>query len=62
MFFISLKLLTFPLYSWTEEESSTQTRGIQITVDTYLMEVINVSVEEIKERILKGAPVHFVEE
>jgi len=62
-------LFTCPLYSWAEEEASEQIKDIQIIDNPYEFEdykadeykVINVSIKDIKERLLKGEPVHFVE-
>lgn len=74
IFFISLMLLTFPLYSWAEEEASTQNKDIQMIDNPYEFggnydaekadeyKIINVSVDDIKERLHKSEPVHFVEE
>lgn len=59
IFFIPLLLLTFPLHSQAEEKVSTQTKDIKILIDDG--EVINVSIEDIKERLLKGERVRFVE-
>ncbi len=71
MFLASLMLLACPLYSRAEEEASTQTRDIQIIgnphefgdfYDEYKddeYKIINVSVWDIKERLLKGEPVCF---
>ncbi len=72
IFFISLLLFTCPLYSRAEEGASAQTKDIQIIDNPYVSEnnyiknkaddykIINVSIEDIKERFLKGEPVHFV--
>ncbi len=59
IFFISLMLFACPLYSRAEKEAPTQTKDIQLLIGDD--EVIHVSFEDIKERILKGEPVHFVE-
>ncbi len=59
IFFISLMLLACPLYSKAEEEASAQTKDIQLLISDD--KVIEVSLEDIKERFLKGQPVHFVE-
>ena len=56
IFFISFLLLISTSHSQAGEESSIQ---ILITDDK---EVINVSIKEIKERILKGESVHFVKD
>jgi len=62
MFFISLLLLICPLHLQAEEEVSTQIKNIQILItDEDHKKVINVSIEDIKKRLLKGEPVHFVE-
>ncbi len=61
IFFISFLLLISPLHFLAGDESSTQTKNIQILIADD-KEVINVSIEEIKERILKGEPVHFVKD
>ena len=58
IFFTLLMFFACPLYSRAEEEASTQTKDIQIMAGND--EVINVSIEDIKERFLKGEPVHFV--
>ncbi len=63
IFFLFILLLIFPLHSQAEEESSTKTKDIQIF--TYKDDdetVINVSIEDIKERLFKGESVHFVED
>ncbi len=71
IFFISLMLLAYPLYSRAEEESFTQTKDIQIIGNPYEFgdyydeyrddeyKIINVSVCDIKERLLKGEPICF---
>lgn len=59
IFVIPFMLLIFPLHSWAEEESSTQIKDIQILNSDD--EVIKISIEDIKERLLKSEPVHFVE-
>jgi uncharacterized protein YjbI with pentapeptide repeats len=59
IFFIFLMLFACPLYSRAEEEASTQTDDIRIYEGN---EIINVSMEDIKERILKGKPVLFAED
>ncbi len=56
IFFIPFLFLISTSHSQAGEESSIQ---ILIADDK---EVINVSIEEIKERILKGEPVHFVKD
>ncbi len=61
IFFISLFFHTCPAYSNAEEEASTQVKDRQILIDD-CNKVIEVSVEDIKERLLKGASVHFLEE
>jgi hypothetical protein len=53
IFFIPLILLACSLCSWAEEEASTQIKDIQILVDND-KKAIKVSIEEIKERLLKG--------
>jgi len=74
MFFIPLLLLIYPLHSQGEEEASTQTKDIQIIdnphefgepyyeyrVDKH--KKINVSKEDIKNRILDGKAVYFLKE
>ncbi len=74
IFFISLIFFTCSLYSWAEEEVSTQTKDIQIIDNPYEFgksydedkadeyKITNVSIEDIKERLLKSEPVHFVKE
>ncbi len=56
IFFIPFLFLISTSHSQAGEESSIQ---ILIADDK---EVINVSIKEIKERILKGEPVHFVKD
>ncbi len=58
-FFISLMLLTCPLYSKAEEEAFAPTKDIQLLLSDN--KEIKVSLEDIKERLLNGEPVHFVE-
>ncbi len=58
IFFISLLLLIYPLCSQAEEEVLAQAKNIQILINND-EETINVSIEDIKERLLKGEPVHF---
>jgi uncharacterized protein YjbI with pentapeptide repeats len=61
IFFISLILFIFPLHSQAEKESYTQTKEIQILVaDEGREREVSVSLEDIEERLLKSAPVHFV--
>ncbi len=61
--FIPILLLIFPLHLQADEEASAQTKDIQIRVGEWnKRQVIKVSIEDIKERILKGEPVRFVEE
>ena len=74
LFFIPLLLLTYPLLSQAGEEASAQEKDIRIIDNpfefgdkyyeyrAYKYKIINVSIDEIKERILKGEPVFFVEE
>jgi hypothetical protein len=57
IFIIPLLLLICPLNSQAEEEEAVQ-EDILILISDH--EVINVSTEDIKERLLKGEPVHFV--
>ena len=57
IFFIPLLLLIYPLHSQAEEEASIQTKDIKIYEGK---EIIYVSIEDIKERILNGKPVNFV--
>ncbi len=59
---ISLMFLACPFHSSAEEETSIQTKDIQILIgEDVENKVINVSTEGIRKRILKGEPVHFVE-
>jgi hypothetical protein len=60
IFFISLLLLLYPLRSQAEEEVFAQAKNIQILTN-YDKETINVSIEDIRERLFKGEPVYFVE-
>ncbi len=65
VFFVSLLLLVFPLHSPAGEETSIQTKDIQILVyneELRVSEIINVSIEDIKERLLKGKTVNFVKD
>ena len=55
--FIPLLLLILPLHSQAEDEASVQTKDIQIHEGK---EIINVSIEDIKDRLLNGEAVHFV--
>ncbi len=59
IFSISLMLFACPFFSSAEAEVSTQTKDIQLLIDDG---VINVSIEDIKARLLKGEPVHFAED
>ncbi len=59
IFFISLLLLISPLHIRAGEEASAQTKDIKIYDEK---KVINVSIEDIKERLFKGEPVHFVKD
>jgi uncharacterized protein YjbI with pentapeptide repeats len=52
-------LFACPLYSRAEEEASTQTKDILLNNGA---KVIKVSIEDIKERLLKGEPVILEEE
>ena len=73
MFLISVMIQVCPLYSKAEEEASAQTKDIQIIDNPYEFgkhyvrnkadeyKKIKVSNENIKERLLKGEPVYFVE-
>jgi uncharacterized protein YjbI with pentapeptide repeats len=58
-FFISLMLLVCSLYSIAEEKASTQIKDIQILIGED--ELTKVSLDDIKERFLKGEKVHYVE-
>ena len=65
-------LFAYPLYSRAEEEESAQTKDIQIidnpyefgfeydVFKTHKYKITNVSIEDIKERLLTGEPVCFV--
>ena len=73
MFFGSLMLLIFPLHSQAKEETSTQIKDIRIIDNPYEFgdkyyeynadqhKKINVSIEKIKNLILNGKPVYFVD-
>ena len=73
IFLISLMLQVCPLYSRAEEGEPAQTKDIQIIENPYKFEKhyvrnkadeyrkIKVSNEDIRERLLKGEPVYFVE-
>ncbi|MHC4184293.1 MAG: hypothetical protein ACYSR0_13185, partial [Planctomycetota bacterium] len=71
IFFIPLLFLILPLHSWAEKEASAKEKDIQIIDNPYEFgesydegradeyNIINVSIDEIKKRILNGEPVHF---
>ena len=60
IFFISLMFFACSICSMAGKVASTQTKDIQLLTDDD--KVINVSIEDIRRRILKGEPVHFVKE